>query len=97
MNPYFNPFIMEWRLLSAVMVRGVGPPPYFTSKNMPVLCSTKVQNSPGLLQTLVMTTLKLSWLGTRAAYFWASNSFPGAILHSKPFSGLFNQNKLNFA
>jgi len=47
---------------------------------MPVLCSTKVQNSPGLHQTLVMTTLKLSWLGTRAAYFWASNPFPGATL-----------------
>jgi len=28
-----------------IMVRGVGPPPYFTGKNMPTLCVERVRNS----------------------------------------------------
>jgi hypothetical protein len=34
-----------------IQVREVGPPPYFTGKNMPKLCLARVRNSTGLHPT----------------------------------------------
>jgi hypothetical protein len=44
------------------MVRGVGPPPYFTGKNMLEICMERVRSSPRLDQILKMLS-KQSYFG----------------------------------
>jgi len=42
----------EFKRQKRILVRGVGPPPNFTGKNMPMVCLTRVRAFMGLLDVV---------------------------------------------